>query len=524
MTIYQKLIKQLGQTSELINGNGDLKRSIIIDRIKRLDDRIIQSMLNSPELRSVFFEEVKSGWVFKQDLFVEFLNCRGYLNYNHKQLQPIDSVGGPNIISDGEVVLNFSHKNYILEDGQSRAEGQRPEVFLNKVSDQTEIARLLEPKILSCGTNTNNLPLKENLLIEGNNLLALYCLRPRYQNQIKLIYIDPPYNTDAHIDKFNHKNSFKHSTWLTFMKNRLEVAKELLTDDGLICIAIDHYELGYLIVLTDEIFDRDNRLGIISIVHNPRGRQRTQFCNPTNEFLLIYAKKKAMANFQTLTNMPPNKHNTKLKTHWDNERHNAKIYGVQYLEHLIGVNDFPFPKSIHLMVDILKIMTTKDDIVLDFFAGSGTTGDAVLRLNREDGGQRKFILVEQLNDHITICAKRLDAVLAKRGIADRYTHIKLKKLNPDLINQVKSAKTTTDLEAIYQLIKNKSPIRNNLDFIKKVGNWSKFYDLRIKDQRQTLLDILDQNQLYMNLSALGDQLVQCQQNEIQFTKNFYGLN
>ena len=111
--------------------------------------------------------------------------------------------------------------------------------------------------------------IQENLLIKGNNLIALHCLKQQFRGQVKLIYIDPPYNTGGEANIFTYNNTFNHSTWLTFMKNRLDVAKLLLRDDGFIAISIDSYELLYLGVLADEVFGRDNRVAILTIVHHP---------------------------------------------------------------------------------------------------------------------------------------------------------------------------------------------------------------------------------------------------------------
>ena len=100
--------------------------------------------------------------------------------------------------------------------------------------------------------------LQQNLLIKGNNLLALYSLRERLAGKVKLIYIDPPYNTES--DSFTYNDSFNHSSWLTFMKNRLEVARDLLKEEGVIFFQCDDNEQAYLKVLMDEVFGRSNFL------------------------------------------------------------------------------------------------------------------------------------------------------------------------------------------------------------------------------------------------------------------------
>src|SRR5690606_26994027 len=102
----------------------------------------------------------------------------------------------------------------------------------------------------------------DNLIIKGNNLLALHTLKEEFAGKVKLIYIDPPYNTGN--DSFQYNDSFNQSTWLTFMKNRLDVAKQLLTEDGSIAISIDQNEIGRILILMDEVFGSVNKKNIIT--------------------------------------------------------------------------------------------------------------------------------------------------------------------------------------------------------------------------------------------------------------------
>jgi len=122
----------------------------------------------------------------------------------------------------------------------------------------------------------SDISLNDNLIIKGNNLLSLYSLKEKYQGKIKLIYIDPPYNPDSKSNTFVYNNGFNESTWLTFMKNRLEVAKKLLTPDGCLIVAIDKSEQAELTVLLKEIF-RDYEIHVITIVHNLQGTQAVGF-------------------------------------------------------------------------------------------------------------------------------------------------------------------------------------------------------------------------------------------------------
>lgn len=163
----------------------------------------------------------------------------------------------------------------MLEGGQDKDDQKRKEIFYNEIIASDEISSMLAPKVFTNAKRytkdgvEENITFKEddNLIIKGNNLIALSSLLKRYEGKVKCIYIDPPYNTGN--DSFNYNDSFNHSTWLTFMKNRLELAKKLLRDDGVIFVQMDTSrsagvgtsELPYLNILLDDIFGRENFIG-----------------------------------------------------------------------------------------------------------------------------------------------------------------------------------------------------------------------------------------------------------------------
>lgn len=174
----------------------------------------------------------------------------------------------------GEVVISFPFKDCVLEGGMTSEESGREERFLHLQQDSSDIDALFDEKVLTdfryvdregekkLDENSDieffdaDGELKQNLLIKGNNLLALHTLKSRLAGKVKLIYIDPPYNTGN--DGFKYNDNFNHSTWLVFMKNRLEIARELLRDDGVIFVQCDDNEQAYLKVLMDEIFGRED--------------------------------------------------------------------------------------------------------------------------------------------------------------------------------------------------------------------------------------------------------------------------
>jgi adenine-specific DNA-methyltransferase len=190
----------------------------------------------------------------------------------------------------------------------SDEESGREEKFFHETLDRADIDVLRDPKVLTKfekidrdGIHTimnadeveffdEDGNLRENLLIKWNNLIALYSLRQRLAGKVKLIYIDPPYNTGS--DGFRYNDSFNHSTWLVFMRNRLEIARELLSDDGVIFISCDDREQAYLKVLWDEVFTRDNFVSNVIWEKKFSPQNDAKFFSDNHDFLLVFAKNK----------------------------------------------------------------------------------------------------------------------------------------------------------------------------------------------------------------------------------------
>src|SRR5699024_2914078 len=145
----------------------------------------------------------------------------------------------------------------------------------------------------------------DHLLIEGDNLHALKTMQYTHKNKIDVIYIDPPYNTGntdfVYNDKFvDGEDSWRHSKWLSFMNKRLRLARELMTDEGVIFISIDDNEQAQLKLLCDQVFGEGNNLGIITTVNNLKGRSDGEFFATSNEFIIVYAKDKGNASIYGL--------------------------------------------------------------------------------------------------------------------------------------------------------------------------------------------------------------------------------
>ena len=269
MKLYTTLEQQLKKEPNFVTDNGELKKWVVLNKAQNFDEELIGLLLDNADLREKFFVNVKGTLVFNQNLFVQFLEQKNYLNDSYTQYKNKLglTIDGKYLKQRNEVALVWPFKDCILEGGQSREEDKREEIFFNEILAQDEITQLLEPKVLTNAKRIDkdgekpldqfnrkeNGTITDNLIIKGNNLLALHTLKEEFAGKVKLIYIDPPYNTGN--DSFGYNDSFNRSTWLTFMRNRLYAAKALLSKDGMICVQCDDNENAYLKILMDEVFE-----------------------------------------------------------------------------------------------------------------------------------------------------------------------------------------------------------------------------------------------------------------------------
>lgn len=319
----------------------ELNQTLLLDLVENIDEELIELLLQEKELRDKFFVKIKDVYVFKTNDFRFFMEENKVDNSYTQYKNRIGLTDGKRFLKDtNDVVLDWPYKDCVLEGGQSTEEGldtyfeydetvtkaqekqglkagtynkktaKRKEIFFNQVLAADEIDRLFDPKALVNWKRytkdgeqkvkeikrDEDGTIKENLIIKGNNLLALHSLKKQFAGKVKLIYIDPPYNTGN--DEFKYNDNFNHSTWLTFMKNRLEVARELLRDDGVIFVQIDNSpsdleespELGYLLVLMDEVFHRKNYIGIQVWKKKGNASNTESNIGTITESILMYAK------------------------------------------------------------------------------------------------------------------------------------------------------------------------------------------------------------------------------------------
>lgn len=309
MTLLEELQLLLGKDERIVS-EGKLLKNKIVELTAKGDKKLISLLLSNERIKNHFFTEVDEVLIFDKEKFMKFINNKAFLPDSYTTFKnKIGLTVDENYIAQGkEVVLSWPYKDCILEGGQEDPDEKRKEVFHNEILAPDEIDRLLDTKAF---TNFKRIdkdgehPVEEikptdNLIIKGNNLLVLHSLNKRFNGKVKMIYIDPPYNTGN--DEFMYNDSFNHSTWLTFMKNRLEIARELLRDDGVIFVQCDDREHAYLKVLMDEIFSRDKFISSIAIkVKAPSGiASGGRLIFDVKENILVYNKKDDVVPYENL--------------------------------------------------------------------------------------------------------------------------------------------------------------------------------------------------------------------------------
>lgn len=290
-------LEQLLAQNDAFMVEGALNKNKLAELARQYNPELLNLLISDEKISNHFFSKLETGiLVFKKDVFLQFLNNKEFLpdSFTAYKTKIGLATGEKYFSENNDVVLNFPYKDCILEGGQTKDDAKRQEIFFNETLAPTEINRLLDDKVLTNFKRydkdgeheVEELTDTDNLIIKGNNLIALHSLKKRFAGKVKLIYIDPPYNTGN--DGFNYNDKFNHSTWLIFMKNRLEVARELLSEKGIIFLSIDRNEFAELKVLLDEVF-RDGYQGTVINISAPNGRDYGNFAQ-THDYIHIYSK------------------------------------------------------------------------------------------------------------------------------------------------------------------------------------------------------------------------------------------
>lgn len=560
---FEILVEVLKSDERFFTEGGILLRNKVYESAMNMDAGLIELLLGNDETRKRFFTDVNGTFVFDKVGFGWVVNNRQFLPDSYTRFKNrigLTDSRGDMISASNDVVLSFPYKDCVLEGGQTKDDQKRDEVFYNTTLAPDEVDRLLYPKVLAGARRYTANGVEEgiafndndNLIIKGNNLLAIASLLKRYEGGVKLIYLDPPYNTNN--DSFRYNDSFNRSTWLTFMKNRLEVARRLLSNDGSIYVQLDYNEIHYFKVLMDEVFgeecfqreiiwDTQVLSGYKTIANNwVRG----------HDTILFYSKREKGFLFNK-QKMP---HRKEYLDRFDKTDETGRKYfdgrgKVLYLDEVIekgkSVGDvwydimsfqqiptakerveFSTQKPEALLQRIIQAATNEGDIVLDFFGGSGTTGCVAHKLNRQ------YIMVEQLEGQIEIQVERLDKIIkgADNGSlavelgwhgGSSFVYVELAKCNQHFVDEAMVATDDVILIALLERILSTGFISSKVNPAEIAGAAKDFESLSIDDKKRFILELLDKNMLYVNLCDLDDEEYAIGDADKAFTRSFYGM-
>lgn len=613
---------------------GVLNKNKLADLARQYSPELLNLLRSDTKMSKHFFSKLDNGvFVFKKDTFLQFLNNKEFLpdSFTAYKTKIGLATGDKYLSENNEVVLNFPYKDCVLEGGQTKEDAKRQELFFNETLAPTEINRLLDDKVL---TNfklydkdgehgVEELSDTDNLIIKGNNLIALHSLKKRYKDSVKVIYIDVPYYFRKNIgDAFQYNSNFKMSTWLVFLKNRLEIAKELLREDGSIWIHTGEDGMHYLKVLADAVFGQDKFVGTL-----PRkvrdGKSDVSF-NFSQDFdwILVYTKgvesqaivgreverkyyetpdfpnrpwRAADLTKQTTVKERPNSDFTMInpktgkeypvnpKRSWavtrdtfdewyqsggigfpddydfmKGDRPFRRVFkdedmtkskptyassdtllkdfitnllaktknkdGNGEITELFSRDKFSYAKPERLIKEILQISTQEGDVVLDFFMGSGTTAAVAHKMNRQ------YIGIEQMDYIETVSVERLKKVISgeQGGISKdvnwsgggSFIYAELKNDAQDFKNAIVEATTAEKLLELFDFAKKSSFLSYRID--PKKLKASEFEKLSLAEQKQILLEIIDNNNLYVNYSDIDDADYQISAEDKRLNHAFYG--
>ncbi|WP_208390350.1 site-specific DNA-methyltransferase [Helicobacter pylori] len=540
------------------------------------DEKLLTFMLeheNANDYKNAFFKIIANTLVFNEKALLECLEIKelekSFTRFKNKI--GLFSQGRP-IKSSELVVLNFPFKDNVLLGNAKDNNTKSNELFYHEILHKNEIDTLLNKKALCRfemhGQGDLKNALKDentNYLIKGNNLIALHSLKKKFAKQVKCIYIDPPYNTGN--DSFNYNDNFNHSSWLVFMKNRLEAAREFLSDDGSIYINLDYNEVHYCKVLMDEIFGVENfqreiiwRIGWLSgyktSINNFIRNHDTILFYSKNADKLFFNKKyienkdfkelikieKIQSNLDNLgIDREKQKKIIKIINHetrperyplediWNGNEYDdlnsiaIVSYSGETVSKMLGTEEIKGQKSEKLIQRILEISTQENDLVLDFFAGSGTTCAVAHKM------KRRYIGIEQMDYIETITKERLKKVIEgeQGGISKKcdfkgggsFVYAELKEVNLEIKKQILNANSASECLKIFNDL--------NERFLKRTDNKTdeihseEFQNLDLNEQKRICYDLLDSNEDYLNLGDIDEDAWGIDESTKKYNEIFY---
>lgn len=654
--LIKELNKVLKSFPEFWDGE-ELHRSKVSDAINHKKPAVIKALISNEKIKSVYGTQIDGVLIFDFDKLCGLLKYKEYwANSFTKYRNKIGlTSAGKYLDYSSDVVLDFPFKDCVLEGGMTKEDQGKEEVYYNEIIARDEIDRLFSPKTFKNAQRYENGVIEkklskfsenDNLIIKGNNLIALHSLKARYSSSVKFIYIDPPYNTEK--DSFKYNDKFSHSTWLVFMKNRLEVAKDLLRDDGLIAINVDDNEVNYLGALADDIFGRRNRIAIFPRVTKKGGKSTSIFAK-NHDYILLYVNN---INNKCMYAVSHDDDNFKFKDEFFEERgsyklnqtldydslqysksldykielngevyypggdallfkeralghhnradwawrwsrelfefglengfieirnggvrpriytktyQNAKIIkdgrvykvvnhdrtkalstleftdnkysndnATKHISTLLDKNVFDYTKPESLLAMLIEITSMRDDLILDFHLGSGTTAAAAHKMGR------RYIGIEQMDYINDITVPRLQKVIEgeQGGISKdvnwqgggSFVYAELMELNAYFVHKIQAAQSYEDLEKLFSEMRTEAHLNYQVALenvlsteyeVDGIFQTVAFSDLDLDEQKRLLIGTLDKNQLYVVASDMDDSDLNISESDKAFTRSFY---
>ncbi len=538
--------------SEQNTENPKLLRNVVIEDALNMNKELLHILLSNPKLKNHFFTDVDGVLVFDKNKFTWTIENKEFLPDSYTRFKQKIGLIDSNerfISSNNDVVLSFPYKDCVLEGGQTKEDQKRSEIFFNETLAPEDVDCLLAPKVFTnikkytkAGEEkVSSISENDNLMIKGNNLLILSSMLKKYSGKVKLIYIDPPYNTGS--DDFRYNDSFNHSTWLTFMKTRLELCKKLLSKEGAIYIQVDYHESHYLKVLCDEIFGVENfqreiiwRIGWLS---GYKTKENNWIRN--HDTILYYSKSNQEVKFNKKyidkkdfkENADSSVERYPIEDVWNSSEYDVlnsiaiTSFAKETVSKQLNSDDVvKGQKSEKLIKRIVEAHTEPNDLVLDFFGGSGTTAAVCMKLNR------KFIVCEQLDVQLDIMSRRLRNVIQGDGCGisnsvnwtggGSFVYCELKDLNQTYIKQIQNAGSDPQLIELYNKISKSKFINSKVKPSNIERNVSDFESLSTESKRKLLIQLLDLNMLYVNYSDIDDEEYKVSDGDKSFNRSFYG--
>ena len=552
-SFFEEVVDVLKKDARFVSEKGELLRNAVFEAAQKMDAKLLKALRANEETRKRFFTDIGGGiTVFDKQQFGWVVSNRAFLpdSYTRFRNKIGLAIGDDMIASTRNVELVFPYKDCVLEGGQTKEDQKRDEIFYNTTLAPDEVDRLLSPKVLTNPVRYEKKGKKaavafdrdkDNLVIEGNNLLAIASLLEYYEGKVKLIYIDPPYDTGT--DSFSYNDSFNRSTWLSFMRIRLSLAKRLLRSDGAIYVQLDYHQVHYAKVLMDEIFGESNfqreiiwRIGWLSGYKTAdnnwiRNHDTILFysrCASELDFRKNYIPKE---EFKDIAKSEAERY--PIEDVWNGNEYDdlnsiaIVSFAGETVSKMLNKNDeVKGQKSEKLIERIMKAHTSEGDIVLDFFGGSGTTAAVSHKLGR------RYILCEQLDKHVDIILRRLKKVIdgEQSGISKKngwkgggsFVYCELAKSNQRFVERIEAAKKGSELEKIWNEMLVTGFISCKVDPAKFSMKDEDFKELSLKDKKRILMDLLDMNQLYVNYCDIDDKTFKVSAADKAFTKSFYG--